>query len=139
MSADQPKLPAPKRGPRQTTIVAIVGVVTLLLIIAAFVWMVQANATATVRDIFIIFMAIVSLFIGIMMVLLVYQIAALTKMLREEIKPLLENAQETVNTARGTTMFVSEHVVRPTINAAATMAGVTRVVSLLGDLLRARR
>ena len=139
MTADQPERPSKPRRPSRTTLAIIAVVVLVALIIAAFVWMVQAGATATVRDIFIIFMAIVSLFIGVMLVALVYQIAALTRMLRDEIKPLLENAQETVNTARGTTMFVSEHVVQPAIGAAAAAAGIARVVSLLGDLIRPRK
>jgi hypothetical protein len=128
-----------KRGPNRKVIIAIVGVVVVALIIVGFVWMIQAQATGVVRDVFIIFMAIVMLFIGIMLVALVYQVAALTRMLREEIKPLLENAQETVNTARGTTMFVSDHVVKPVIGVAGTVAGVARVISLLGDLRRPRR
>jgi hypothetical protein len=127
------------RRSNRGVIIAIVAVVAVLLVVLGFVWMVQAGATATVRDVFIILMAVVMLFIGVMLLLLVYQVAALTKMLREEIKPLLENAEETVNTARGTTMFVSDHVVRPVIGAAGTLAGILRVISLLGDVRRPRR
>ncbi|HJW84994.1 MAG TPA: hypothetical protein VJ754_11875, partial [Anaerolineae bacterium] len=139
MTAEQVDRPAKPPRPGRTALAAAAAVFVVVLIVVAFVWMVQAGATATVRDIFIIFMAIVSLFIGVMLVALVYQIAALTRMLRDEIKPLLENAQETVNTARGTTRFVSEHVLQPAIGAAATAAGVARVISLLGDLIRARK
>jgi Na+/H+-dicarboxylate symporter len=141
MTPDQPELPprtVSKRRISRGTIIGVVAVVIILLVIGAFVWMVQAGVTGTVRDIFIIFMAIVSLFIGVMLVMLVYQIAALTKMLREEVKPLLENVQETVNTARGTTQFVSEHVVQPVIGASSAVVGVARVLSLLGDLVRPR-
>jgi len=42
-------------------------------------------------------------------------------------------------TARGTTLFVSDRVVRPMIGVAGTVAGLARVVSLLGDLRRPRR
>ncbi len=137
-----PSNSSPEVSTRRTNrgaITAVVAVVVVLLVILGFVWMVQAGATATVRDVFIILMAVVMLFIGVMLLLLVYQVAALTKMLREEIKPLLENAEETVNTARGTTMFVSDHVVRPVIGAAGALAGIARVFSLLGDLRRPRR
>jgi hypothetical protein len=142
MSPDQPQPVSestPKRRVNRGVFIAMGGVAIVALVIAAFVWMVQAGATATVRDIFIIFLAIVSLFIVVMLLALVYQIAALTRMLREEIKPLLENAQETVNTARGTTLFVSDRVVRPMIGVAGTVAGLARVISLLGDLRRPRR
>ncbi|HEY4689319.1 MAG TPA: hypothetical protein VIK33_08410 [Anaerolineae bacterium] len=141
MPPDQlnPSADIPARQSRRGAVIGIVAVAILLLVIGAFVWMVQANATATVRDIFIIFLAIVSLFIVVMLAALVYQIAALTKMLREEIKPLLENAQETVNTARGTTLFVSDHVARPVIQAAGAVAGIVRLFSLIGELRRPRR
>jgi hypothetical protein len=139
MTVEQVDRSAKPRRPSRSALAAIAAVFVVVLIVVAFVWMVQAGATATVRDIFIIFMAIVSLFIGVMLLALVYQLAALTRMLRDEIKPLLENAQETVNTARGTTHFVSEHVLQPAIGAAATAAGVARVISLLGDLIRTRK
>lgn len=143
MSPDQADGHSPstteRRQPNRKVIIAIAGLVVGVLVVAGFVWMIQAQATGVVRDVFIIFMAIVSLFIGIMLVALVYQIAALTRMLREEIKPLLENAQETVNTARGTTQFVSDHVVKPVIGVAGTVAGVARMISMLGDLRRPRR
>ena len=141
MQSDQPKLSpeAPTRRPNRGIIVAVIAVVLVVLVIGGFVWMIQAGATATVRDVFIILMAIVSLFIGLLLLALVYQIAALTRMLREEIKPLLENAQETINTARGATTFVSDNVVRPVIGIAGTVAGVARVISMLSDLRRPRR
>jgi len=130
---------ASTRRSNRGVIIALSAGAVLVLVILGFVWMVQAGATAAVRDIFIILMALVMLFIGVMLLLLVYQIAALTKMLREEIKPLLEDAEETVNTARGTTEFVSDYVVRPVINAAGTLAGIARVFSLIGELRRPRR
>ncbi|MGH2593359.1 MAG: hypothetical protein ACRDGG_07585 [Anaerolineae bacterium] len=141
MQSDQPKLSpeTPARRPNRGILVAVIAVVIVVLVLGGFAWMIQAGATATVRDVFIILMAIVSLFIGLLLLALVYQIAALTRMLREEIKPLLENAQETINTARGATTFVSDNVVRPVIGIAGTVAGVARVISMLSDLRRPRR
>lgn len=142
MSPEQPSLPPQTASARRTKpglVIGIAAVVVLALVIGGFVWMVQANATAAVRDVFIILMALVSLFIVVMLAALVYQIAALTRMLREEIKPLLDNAHDTMNTARGTTLFVSDHVVRPVIGAAGALAGLARIASLIGDLRRLRR
>ncbi len=134
-----PSPEAPTRRPKLRVIIVIIATALVVVVIGGFVWMVQSGSTAIVRDVFIILMAVVLLFIGGLLLALVYQIAALTKMLREEIKPLLENAQETVNTARGTTMFVGDHVVRPVIGVAGAIAGIARVVSLLGELRRPRR
>jgi len=141
MSSEQPDASAqtPARRFSRKLVAAIAAIVVMaLLVIGGFVLMIHFGKTAIVRDVFIIFMALVSLFIGVMLLALVYQIAALTRMLREEIKPLLENAQETLNTARGTTLFVSDNVVRPVIGAAGAVAGVVRVISLLSDLRRRR-
>lgn len=142
MPPDQAQSKSVTTKPRRLNTKALAGVIAVvlvILVIGGFVWMIQANATSVVRDVFIILMAVVLLFIGVMLLALVYQMAALTRMLRDEIKPLLENVQETVNTARGTTMFVSDNVVRPMIGVAGTVAGVARVISLLGDLRRPRR
>ena len=138
-SSSNPSPGSPTRRLIRRIIPAIIAAAVVVLVIIGLVSMVQAGATATVRDVFIIVMAVVLLFMGGLLLALVYQVAALTKMLREEIKPLLENAQETVNTARGTTMFVSDHVVRPVIGMAGAIAGIVRVVSLLGELRRPRR
>jgi K+ transporter len=62
---------------------------------------------------------------------LVVQVIGLINMLREEIKPLLQSAQDTLESTRGTTAFVSQKVITPAINAAGTVAGVKRVIEFL--------
>ncbi len=114
------------------------GVVGVLLLI--FIgWLIHFGAThpagtATTRDIMIIFMAVVSLGIGIALIALIYQIAMLTSLLRNEIKPLIESANETMDTLRGTTAFMSQNVVEPTIKASSAVAGVQRMLKVLFDL-----
>jgi hypothetical protein len=120
-------------------VIVLIVAVLLVIVIGGFIWMVSAGATAVVRDIFIIVMAIESVLIGVLLVALVYQLIALTRMLQEEIKPLLENVQETLNVTRGTTRFLSEKVVRPVIGVAGTAAGVRRAMSMVGELVRPRR
>jgi hypothetical protein len=63
---------------------------------------------AAMRDVSIILVALESIFIGIMLTVLVVQLARLTKMLREEVLPVLTSAQDTASTVRGTTTFVSD-------------------------------
>jgi hypothetical protein len=50
---------------------------------------------------------------------------------RREIKPLIEQAQQTVRTVQGTTEFVSTGLVKPAIQTASIAAGVARTISVL--------
>ena len=137
-----PPAPEPSRsgGKRRAVLAASLAVVVVLLLVAvAFALMVRDGTTGVFRDISIILLAVVMMIIGLLLVVLIYQLALLTKMLNEEIKPLLQNLQETASTARGTTVFLSEHVVQPVIGAAGTMAGFVRIVGLLSELGRVWR
>ncbi|MEZ4733532.1 MAG: hypothetical protein R3E79_41075 [Caldilineaceae bacterium] len=90
---------------------------------------------ATIRDIAIIVIALQSIVIGVLLGVLVWQVWRLIKMVQTEIKPILTDAQETVNTVRGTTAFVSDTVVEPVMKTSSTIAGVRRAVrSLTADL-----
>lgn len=125
--------PQPSTSSRQDKkiqlVIAGVGLgVVVVLALVIFGLTRDAQATAIIRDIMIILMAFTSLVIGFFLIVLVYQLALLTRLLRDEIKPLLESANETMNTLRGTTMFMSENMVEPAIKAASTVAGVQRVL-----------
>jgi hypothetical protein len=48
--------------------------------------------------------------------------------LRDEIKPMLEAANETLATVRGTTQFVSHSVVSPVMKWSGYLAGLRRIV-----------
>jgi len=80
------------------------------------------------RDAAIIFVAFESLVIGMLMIVLVLQIQSLTVLLRDEIRPMLEAANETMSTVRGTTKFVSHNVVSPVVKWSGYLAGARRIV-----------
>jgi len=138
-------LPSPAPEPsrpginRRAVLAASLAVLAVILVVGAFASMVQAGTTQIWADISIILLAVVMIVIGLLLLVLIYQLALLTKMLNEEIKPLLQNLQETASTARGTTVFLSEHVVQPVIGAAGTMAGLVRMLGLLSELGRVWR
>ncbi len=94
---------------------------------------------ATIRDIAIIIIAIQSIVIGVLLGLLVWQVWRLVKMLQNEVQPIIRDAQETVNTVRGTTSFVSDNVVNPVVKTSSTLVGVRRTVSSLTADLRPKR
>jgi hypothetical protein len=56
---------------------------------------------AAVRDLAIVLLAVESLVIGVLLLVLLVQLRKLVQMLREEIKPMLNSANDTVNTVNG--------------------------------------
>jgi hypothetical protein len=127
---------APTEKEKRNTIIGLVFVVVLLagLLIWGIVGLVTASPdqTAKVRDIFIIIMAFESLVIGAALVILIIQIASLMNLLQNEIKPIMDATNETVNTLRGTTTFLSENMVEPVVKLNASLAGLQRFIELLG-------
>ena len=98
------------------------------LVVTGLVLLVQPGTdTARIRDIFIIFMALEFLLIGIVMIVLIVQLARLTLLLQNEIKPILDSTNETANTLRGTTTFLSEHLVEPVLKLNQYLAGLNRI------------
>lgn len=89
------------------------------------------DAWQIILYIVIILVALVSLVAIVAIILLVQQILGLVKQVRGEIKPLLDQAQETVRTVQGTTEFVSAGLVKPGIQIASVAAGVARTISVL--------
>ena len=107
----------------------IAAVIILGLLITGLVFLLQPGTdTARVRDIFIIFMALEFLLIGIVMIILIVQLARLTLLLQNEIKPILDSTNETANTLKGTTQFLSEHLVEPVLKMNQYLAGLSRIV-----------
>ena len=86
---------------------------------------------AVVRDLAIILLAVESLVIGAVLIILVLEIRNLAKMLKDEIKPILESADETARTVRGTTVFVSENLVNPMVRASSFVSGVLQALRIL--------
>lgn len=121
---------------RQRTIVIVAVVLLIVLvagIVAAVIGLLQPGApTETIRDIFIIFMALESLLIGAALVVLIVQFASLINLLKNEVRPILDATNETVNHLRGTTEFLGENVVEPVIKLSSYLAGMQRMLELFG-------
>ena len=81
-----------------------------------------------IRDISIIVLALESIIIGIILALLLWQVRALVRLLKSEVKPILEETQETARTVQVTTKFVGQSVARPAVNTISFVAGVRRAV-----------
>jgi uncharacterized integral membrane protein len=113
-------------------LVILIGALILGLIVVAIVFLSKADlaTTSRVRDIFIIFMALESIVIGVALVVLVVQIATMINLIQTEIKPILKSTSETVDTLKGTTQFLSNNLVDPVIKLNGYMAGMKRLFDL---------
>jgi len=111
---------------------AVVALAFLALFVVAIIYLARNPGQAEIwRDIFIILMAFESLVIGLALVILIVQIARLTNLLQNEVRPILESTNETLSTLRGTTRFLSNNLVDPVVKANSSMAAFRRVLELL--------
>ena len=117
------------------TLYIIIGVIVLLLLlgIVAIAYLLQPTTpTDKIRDVFIIVVALESLVIGVALIILIVQLASLINLLQNEVKPILIATNDTVNTLRGTSEFLSENVVEPVIKLNGYLAGLYRMLELFG-------
>jgi flagellar basal body-associated protein FliL len=121
------------RSKRIVTII-IIGVVVLLALlgIAIFFLLQPTTPTDRIRDVFIIVVALESLVIGVALIVLIIQLASLINLLQNEVRPILTATSETVNNLRGTAQFLGENVVEPVIKLNGYLAGMNRVIELMG-------
>ena len=119
---------------RMLIVLVIVFVLILAGVIASIVALARmpSEAVAHIRDIFIIFMALMSLMTGLALVILMVQLARLTNLLQNEIKPILDSLNETISHLRGTTVFLSENLTEPVIKLNEYFAGLSQLLYALG-------
>jgi hypothetical protein len=111
----------------------IVCVFLLILLIGSVFFLLQPSTpTGKIRDIFIIFMAVESLLIGFALVILIVQLAQLINLLQNEIKPIIHSTNETVNTLRGTAIFLSDNLAEPVMKINEFLAAFKQLRELLG-------
>jgi amino acid permease len=130
-------LPTPQeqesaRQRRQIVIIGILIAVGVLAFVFVAGWFLlqPGTPTETIRDVFIIFMALESLIIGAAMVVLIIQVASLINLLNNEIKPILEATNETIANLRGTTQFLSENLVEPVVRLNSYVAGLQKMLGM---------
>lgn len=129
-STPPPAVPAGQDKPTgiKPWLIVVIGILILALIIGVIILLASTGSedVGKIRDIFIIFMAFESLLIGAVLIILVVQLAILTNLIQNEVKPILESTNETVNTLKGTTVFISKNVTEPIIALNGYLAGMKR-------------
>jgi hypothetical protein len=128
LPAGTPPAEDTSQGTRRGIIIG--AIVVILLIAAALFFLISASpeTTAEIRDIFIIFMALLLGLLMIAAIILILQLATLINLLQNEIKPMLTTMNETIHTVKGTTTFISNNVVEPVMKLNTFMAGVRGVM-----------
>jgi hypothetical protein len=126
----------PRRKSRLRRRLLLYGVLLLIVLAAATVGLLflsQDEAqTRTARDIFLILLALEFMVVGVALTVLVVQLARLILLVEMEIRPMLENANDTLDALRGTTLFLSETLVEPVMKLQSSLAGIQRVLEVLG-------
>jgi len=108
--------------------VVFVLVVLTALVFATVVLLKDPVRTETIRDIVIIFLAAEAVVFGLVLVILVVQVARLTALIENELRPILESTNETLGTLRGTAQFVSRNMVSPIIRVSSSVAALRRAL-----------
>jgi hypothetical protein len=116
----------------------LIGLVLLLFFLSLLISRGDVEQWGTiielVRDLVIIFLALEGILIILALSVLIVQVARLINLLQNEVKPVLQNTRETMQSAKGTVDFVGDTVSRPLIKASAFMAGVGSLVGNVGGI-----
>jgi hypothetical protein len=119
---------------RKTRTWMIVGAVVLTAALGGFLaWLIsmEPGQTSHIRDIFIIFIAVEALVLGVALIILITQVAVLINLLQNEVKPILNSTNETVSTLRGTVTFLSNNLVQPVIKLNQYLAALKHLIDIV--------
>lgn len=121
----------------------LIGIIVLVVVVALLLAQGDVDRIAPIiqifRDVFIIFLALQGVMIILALTVLIAQLARLINLLQNEVKPILQNTQDTVKTASGTVRFVSQNLTGPIVKISGFMAGVSVLMREVGGLRRALR
>jgi flagellar biosynthesis protein FliR len=112
-------------------IIGLIVVIALIVFAVILLFQSDVQTTSKIRDIFIIFMALQSLIIGVALIILIVQLATLINVLKNEVKPILDTTNETVKNLRGTTTFLGNNLVEPVLKLNEYMAGLKKFFDLI--------
>ncbi|HJS28554.1 MAG TPA: hypothetical protein VJ768_02960 [Anaerolineales bacterium] len=137
---DSPPASKPEKPLSRRKIYLIAGIAAVIFIgitvFAIYLLTLPSTDTEKIRDVFIIVLALEAFVVGVSVIVMMVQLARLLNLLQNELKPMLESTQTTVNNLRGTTEFLSENMVEPVMKLNESLAAVR---NLLGTLRLFRR
>lgn len=118
---------------KRSIVFGILGFILLCILIGTSVYylMLPSTNTERIKDVVIIFLAILSLLASITFVVMLVQVARFVNLLQNEIRPIVESTNETISNLRGTTEFLGDHVAQPVITIAQYAAALRRFLELI--------
>lgn len=136
-NATSPQVPESQVIPSRFVIAGVIVLLAIgMLSVVVVVWLAVSypEQIEALRDVFIIALALESCVFGIVLMLMLVMLIRLVNTVEFEIRPLLEQTNETIGTVRGTTRFVSKNVIEPVVKTTSIIAGVRQgVKALFGD------
>ena len=124
--------PSPKTGCR---LPAIIGTTLALMFVTITVLLIllvrNPEIAQLVKDLMVIILAIEALFIGIAIILAIIQITRFIRLLQDDIKPILKQANETISTVRGAANMVNDNLTGPLMKIAGTLSGTIRFLKII--------
>ncbi len=132
---ETPRSPGPDNSSSARKLPVILGIVALMLLagltLLGVLLLRNPGLTRTLRDLVIIAFALEILVMGVALIVVTVQLARLLHLLRHEIKPILEQASDTIGTLRSTARLVGENVAAPVVKLSGALAGALRFLKML--------
>jgi hypothetical protein len=123
------------------TIGVAILLITLGLLAIAVVLAGNAQTTApgvqVIRDLLIIVVTLEVIVVGAAFIVFLIQVARLVNLISNEVEPLIEATSDTVNTVRGTAVFLSKNLVEPVVSMNSTLRGLAKVAGDVDALRKA--
>lgn len=122
-------------SPQLERALIIIGVaivlITLGLLVIAYVLASNAENSApgvrVIRDLLIIVVTLEVIVIGAAVTVFLVQVARLVNLISNEVEPLITATSDTVNTVRGTALFLSKNLVEPVMTMNSALKGLAKV------------
>lgn len=142
----QPEAKSSSSGFIRITIIAtagFVGVIILIFVIALVIALSDVERAGQiiklVRDLFFITLTLESILIFFAFAVLIVQIAWSVNLLQTRTKPILENTQDALESAKGSIEFASKNTFQPLIRLLSFFSGLGVFFRELGGLRRVLR
>lgn len=124
-----------KNEPSLRKLAVSLGVIMLLLVAGLVLFgmflLRNPDLTRTLRDLVIIVLALEMLVMGIAIIVVTIQLARLLHLIRYEIKPILEQASDTIVALRSIVRLVNDNVAAPVVKLGGTLAGAVRFLRII--------
>jgi hypothetical protein len=109
----------------------VLALIVTIAIVAVLYLIIRYVPISTLRDLAIIFLALLDIILLALLVAIAYGIWRLIDMFRSELPPVIGSVKKTATTVEGTADFVSTTTTMPLIRAVSLLFAATRFVQVL--------